>query len=551
MKKGTKYIAASLVGGLLSFSACTDNFVSDNESKTAFTDELQEYDFQKYLLKFEIMQTGIYFNYNWGGGYNWPFQVMQNLGQDMFSGYFHDMNNAFNDKNSSYALNDGWTSSNWNNTYKYIMPEVIKCEAINAKQPALLGIAKIQKVALMHRISDIYGPLVYSKFGSEGNNVDSQEGAYKQFFGDLDNSVKLLTDFMKSNPGVEPFADADILMPAGNRTLVQWVKFANSLRLRLAIRISNVSKTLAASETKKALEQANGLLENAEETVAVSTAEGKYSNPLGEIGQSWGEVYMGATMESLLTGYQDPRAAKYYSAAVGGDITWQAAGGQTGSLKELFPTKGMYKGIPQGTNITTADNRYKFHARSNVTQETNAILMTAAEVWFLRAEAALRGFSSEDSKQCYETGIKTSFKQWGVSGAEEYLISHNKPTDYKDAFDAKYNMPARILTTPNWSDAGSKEEQLEKIITQKWLACYPEGCEAWTEQRRTGYPKLFKVLVNNSGGAINTDDMIRRIPFPVNLQKSSPTQYGALKAALGGADTGGTRLWWDAGKNNF
>lgn len=85
--------------------------------------------------------------------------------------------------------------------------------------------------------------------------------------GDLDNSVKLLTDFMKSNPGVEPFADADILMPAGNRTLVQWVKFANSLRLRLAIRISNVSKTLAASETKKALEQANGLLENAEETV--------------------------------------------------------------------------------------------------------------------------------------------------------------------------------------------------------------------------------------------------------------------------------------------
>lgn len=60
------------------------------------------------------------------------------------------------------------------------MPEVIKCEAINAKQPALLGIAKIQKVALMHRISDIYGPLVYSKFGSEGNNVDSQEGAYKQ-----------------------------------------------------------------------------------------------------------------------------------------------------------------------------------------------------------------------------------------------------------------------------------------------------------------------------------------------------------------------------------
>lgn len=551
MKRNIKQIAALFIGGALGLSACTDNFVSDNESKTAFTEELQEYDFQKYLLKFEIIQTGIYFNYNWGGGYNWPFQIMQNLGQDMFSGYFHDMNNAFNDKNSSYALNDGWTSSNWNNTYKYIMPEVIKCEKINETQPALLGIANIQKVELMHRISDVYGPVVYSKFGSESSQVDTQEQAYKQFFADLDKGVERLTEFMANNPGVEPFATADILMPAGNRTLVQWIKFANSLRLRLAMRISNVNKTLAASEAKKALEQANGLLENAHETVAVSTAEGKYSNPLGEIGQSWSEVYMGATMESLLTGYQDPRAAKFYNTAVGGDITWQAAGGETGSLKELFPIKGLYKGIPQGTNITTADNRYKFHARSAVTQKTAAILMTAAEVWFLRAEAALRGFSSEDAKQCYETGVKSSFQQWGVSGAEAYLTSKNRPADYKDAFDTQYNMPARIQTTPNWSDATGQEEQLEKIITQKWLACYPEGGEAWAEQRRTGYPKLFRVLVNNSGGAIQTNDMIRRIPYPADLQQSDPAQYSALKTALGGADTGGTRLWWDAGQNIF
>lgn len=74
-------------------------------------------------------------------------------------------------------------------------------------------------------------------------------------------------------------------------------------------------------------------------------------------------------------------------------------------------------------------------------------------------------------------------------------------------------MKALITTTPNFDDAVNQEEQLEKIITQKWIACWPEGMEAWAEQRRTGYPKLFKVQTNNSNGTIDTDIMIRRLPF--------------------------------------
>ncbi len=159
--------------------------------------------------------------------------------------------------------------------------------------------------------------------------------------------------------------------------------------------------------------------------------------------------------------------------------------------------------------------------------------------------------STEDPKICYETGVKTSFEQWGVGGVDAYLQSDKTPADYKDPFDTQFDMNARITTTPNWADANGTEEQFEKIMTQKWLAIYPEGNEAWTEQRRTGYPKLFKVKVNNSGGAINTDEMIRRLPYPEGLKTSNPTQYSSLTRALGGADTGGTRLWWDAGKNNF
>lgn len=545
--KYNKFLTILLASGLLGIAvACTDNFESDNRNKTGFDSELQEYDFQKYLLKFEIIQTGIYYNYDWGEGKNWTFQIAQNLGQDMFSGYFHDFNQAFNDKNSVYALNDGWTSTHWSYNYSYIMPEVQKCEQINVDQPALLAVTQILKVELMHRVADCYGPLVYSKFGQEGDNVDDLKTAYTQFFADLENGITALQKFIKENPGVEPYKDADLLTP--NKTLAEWVKFGNSLRLRLAMRVANVDKTLATEQARKSFTLGE-FLEEPGEVIAVSTAGG-YTNPLGEINKSWGEVFMGATMESVLTGYDDPRTAKYYDKASGQVITWKDDSGEH-TLPQLFDYANTYKGVPQGTGLLSADQRYRECSKSTISQSTNAILMTAAEVWFLRAEAALRGISTESPKECYETGVRTSFNQWGAGGVDAYLQSSAIPANYKDPFDSRFDMTALITTTPNWADANGTEEQFEKIMTQKWLAMYPEGNEAWTEQRRTGYPKLFKVKVNNSGGTIDTDIMIRRLPYPSTLATSNPTQYSSLTRALGGADNGGTRLWWDAGKNNF
>lgn len=545
--KYNKFLTILLASGLLGIAvACTDNFESDNRNKTGFDSELQEYDFQKYLLKFEIIQTGIYYNYDWGEGKNWTFQIAQNLGQDMFSGYFHDFNQAFNDKNSVYALNDGWTSTHWSYNYSYIMPEVQKCEQINVDQPALLAVTQILKVKLMHRVADCYGPLVYSKFGQEGDNVDDLKTAYTQFFADLENGITALQKFIKENPGVEPYKDADLLTP--NKTLAEWVKFGNSLRLRLAMRVANVDKTLATEQARKSFTLGE-FLEEPGEVIAVSTAGG-YTNPLGETNKSWGEVFMGATMESVLTGYDDPRTAKYYDKASGQVITWKDDSGEH-TLPQLFDYANTYKGVPQGTGLLSADQRYRECSKSTISQSTNAILMTAAEVWFLRAEAALRGISTESPKECYETGVRTSFNQWGAGGVDAYLQSSAIPANYKDPFDSRFDMTALITTTPNWADANGTEEQFEKIMTQKWLAMYPEGNEAWTEQRRTGYPKLFKVKVNNSGGAIDTDIMIRRLPYPSTLATSNPTQYSSLTRALGGADNGGTRLWWDAGKNNF
>lgn len=190
-------------------------------------------------------------------------------------------------------------------------------------------------------------------------------------------------------------------------------------------------------------------------------------------------------------------------------------------IAERNKIAGTYKGVPQGTGVTVKDeNRYRLHSKSTITKQTDAILMTAAEVWFLRAEAALRGFTSENVKDCYEKGITVSCQQWGVN-VGDYLTSDATPSDYVDAFEAKYDVKALIKVTPKWDGGASPEEQLERILTQKWIACYPEGYEAWTEQRRTGYPQLFKVFVNNSGGAIDTNIRIRRLPYPSDIQKKT------------------------------
>jgi len=534
--KRYKYILALLMGGLFSFSGCTDNFESDNELKGAFNEEAQSYDRQKYTMPLEVVQSGIYFQYNWGDGLNWPWQLTQSLQHDMFSGYFHDPTAKFNDKNSVYNINTGWSNAAWNYTYQYIFPAIYKAE-LNTKdvEEAIqyYGIGKILKVELMHRIADSYGPIVYSKFGNgEANAVDTQQEAYMAFFKDLDAGIEALDKYLADGGNDAIFNAHDMMNAKG---IKGWIKFANSLRLRLAIRISNVDKTTATAQTKKALENPYGVLENSQDIIQVSGRG--YTNPLYGVA-GWGEVYMGASMASLLNGYEDPRREKWFNKAT------------------LAGHTDKWIGIPQGVLMREGDPSYysgysAFNAISGET--TPAILMTAAEIWFLRAEAALRGLTTEDVKVCYETGVKTSFAQWKVDGVNDYLASDKKPVGYVDYVPASggKDMDALITITPKWDDGATPEVQLEQIITQKWLACFPESYEAWSEQRRTGYPKLFKVQTNNSGGTIDTEIMIRRLPFSTDDADKDPAQYGFLKAALGGADNGGTRLWWDAGQNKF
>jgi hypothetical protein len=175
-------------------------------------------------------------------------------------------------------------------------------------------------------------------------------------------------------------------------------------------------------------------------------------------------------------------------------------------------------------------------------------------VWFLKAEAALRGWAGAGNVQTdYETGIQTSMQQYGVaSSAAAYIVDNvDTPIAYVDYLNSANNDTALGKITIQWDPAASQETMLERIITQKWLAMFPEGQEAWTEFRRTGYPRLFPVVVNSSGGTINTQIQVRRLAYPESEATLNPAAEAAGIQLLGGPDNGGTRLWWDVNTGNF
>ncbi len=543
MQKSFNTFFFAFIIGLLTIS-CTHEFRDINTDRSGITEQQMQIDFNHLRIPLDVAQQAIYFNYDFGKGKNWPYQIMQNLNADMFSGYMHDYKpHNGGSHNTDYNLQDGWNGTDWLYSYSYTLPQLKKSEdSTRNKYPILHAITKILKVEAMHRVSDIYGPIVYRSFGNEGGDYtpDTQQEAYTAFFEDLDTAVQLLTENAGNETEISIIPKFDIIL---NGTHGAWIKFANSLRMRLAIRIAMADPVKARTEFLKSFNHPDGFFSEVQQKAIVSTQKG-YLNPLGEINRVWKEVQMNASIESILNGYDDPRKSLFFEPCQEDVVI------KDGNGKDItIPLKGQYRGIRQGTGYSHL--LFANYSKIYVNQSTEPILMTAAEVWFLRAEAALRNWTSESVEFCYTQGISTSFRQWGaVASVEEYLQKDNIGADYEDPFEPINNITARCRVSPRWIESASQEEKLEKILTQKWLAIFPEGAEAWAEQRRTGYPRLFPVRINNSkSGSIDTEIMIRRLPFPGDMADTDPNQFNALVKALNGADNGGTRLWWDTGRN--
>jgi len=178
--------------------------------------------------------------------------------------------------------------------------------------------------------------------------------------------------------------------------------------------------------------------------------------------------------------------------------------------------------------------------------------MVAAEAQFLVAEAAIRNWDTQGitAEQAYNDAIQISFDQYGLGDASSYLNDATKtPIPYVDPNNADNSLAAgdtHLSTiTVKWDDSADFETKLERIITQKWIAVYPDGQEAWSEFRRTGFPKQFPLKVNNSGGTIPDGTFIKRVNFVEPEYQTNANGVAKAVQCLGGPDTGGTPLWWD------
>jgi hypothetical protein len=179
--------------------------------------------------------------------------------------------------------------------------------------------------------------------------------------------------------------------------------------------------------------------------------------------------------------------------------------------------------------------------------------MNAAEVTFLRAEGALRGWDmGGDAQALYEKAIALSFEErGGTTGADRYVKdTEKKPIDYvnpMDGADIKYSHSAVSTITIAWEPGAENfERNLERIITQKWIAIFPLGLEAWAEHRRTGYPKLLPAVENKDpNNSVNVTIGPRRLPFPADEYTGNPKYIDQAVQMLNGPDAAGTKLWWD------
>ncbi|NIG55762.1 SusD/RagB family nutrient-binding outer membrane lipoprotein [Chitinophaga sp. Cy-1792] len=540
--KITLYKSCYVMMTAMLLASCTKNFESLNTNPAGVTEDVFKADFQQIILPLVNTQKNIV------PASSGDYQLQQNLNADIYSGYMMTptpFNSGIN--NSNYFMMDGWNVDIYNVVYNNVLQPLSDYKRLAATYQGVDfsftdAMAKTIKVLACHRTADVFGPIIYTKYGQANADLsvdyDSQQDAYNAFFKDLDTAATLLKPFTTGQKTVlSAFNKADIIY-GGNPT--KWLKLVNTLRLRLAIRIIYADKATAKLQGEKALDPASGGLITANADNAI--IDFGQRSPIDEI-VGWGDIRSGAPLTSYLNGYSDPRMPHMVAPAT------------------VAVVAGKYIGIRNGVAIDDK-NRYGGYsiplAKAAAAdyfdpKDGKGKLLGAAETYFLMAEAGLNGWTGAGKvSDNYHLGITTSFAEWAAGSSADYENDNTSTAaPYVDpqaktagANDVPLKDANLSTITIKWDDAATPEKQLERIITQKWIAIYPDGEEAWTEFRRTGYPKLFPVVINNSGGLIT--GFIRRLPIPSKYQSNNKPGYDRAVLTLKGPDNGGTKLWWDS-----
>lgn len=354
-----------------------------------------------------------------------------------------------------------------------------------------------------------------------------------------------------------------------------WIRFANSLKLRMAIHMSGIEPETAKTWAEEAVR--DGVITDVDNEVAIYPVFSGKDHPLVEI-TGWSDAVMGASFLNLLENLDHPYMKYLFTKnSVGLAKSPQAVEGS--SCPATTPANsvyvGMRDGVAPGEGQAAANNPYCGYSMLDKAYlaQTQAplFLMKCSEVYFLLAEGALRGWNmGGTAKQFYEQGIRNaSLESRSFTGnkynelVDEYLnVEAPKNITYIDPQGLTPDMKPVTTIGVKWNESDSKETKLEKIITQKYIASFPYSYESWVDLRRVGYPKLFPILgVADSDGTIGAGDskvqtkenIMRRIPWASDdpQTKEDIANTGIPALGEGATDTQGQHLWWDNGASNF
>ena len=402
----------------------------------------------------------------------------------------------------------GDVSGPWNSGYSTLRDVRNMINAAEAAgQSNYVGIGLIMRSYIFSQLTDLYGDIPYTQAvkASEGivlPSYDTQESIYTAMLEDLKKANTLLGSTNET-------IDGDILY-SGN--IIKWKKFANSLSLRLLMRIS--AKKNVQSQFSEIVNNPSQfpIFENNSDNAAITylaAFPNQFPQATNRVG-SFKEFTLSKTLADSLNAYQDPRINVF------GRPTEESASNTP-----------IYAGLPNGLSDVDALN-YGNNGRAISYVGTlwfeecitargikiaKGVMMTYPELQFILAEASQKGLISGTALTFYENGVKASF----------------------DYFDTK--MPDTYLTQSGVSL--SSGNPLVKIATQKWISLFYHGMESWADWRRSGLPELKPGQSN-----LNGDRIPSRFLYPLSEQALNSANLSAAVSRQG-ADDINTKVWWD------
>ena len=360
------------------------------------------------------------------------------------------------------------------------------------------GPALIMKAYMAGILTDLFGDVPYSEAfnGIDGTvkpSYDLQENIYNAEDGIFDNLEKGVAA-INAYQGAIPL-EGDILF---NGNLQAWIKFANSLKIKHLMRVSN--KMDVSSELQAIFNEGNYISLNSENAIFNFTATEPNSFRLAQLRiGDFNNFVLSETMENVFQDLEDPRLETFFRPFDNSD---------SGEFN------GLINGIDASqTSIALADYSRAGTLFREDTSGLDANFSTAWETNFFLAEAAERGIITANAQQLYEIGVQQAFEFWLTDLPETYLTTGN----------AAYN-------TGN---------NLSQILTQKWIANIINGYEGWTEWRRTGFPEFMPVDASLNDGLIPV-----RMPYPSEEEALNADNYNEAASATNGNSIN-AEVWWN------